>query len=102
MIRSRCAYFRDFQCCAIIAARLVLGKAVFRQQFPLWVKSQVIAANFAIAQGALRGKIHAIWKSRLQNGNCWCSGNYPDQRKFERFRLSALVPEGGVGESTVF
>ena len=29
--------------------------------------------DFAIAQGALRGKTHAIWKSRLQNGNC-CYG----------------------------
>jgi len=26
--------------------------------------------DFQIAQGALRGKIHAISKSRLQNGNC--------------------------------
>ena len=26
--------------------------------------------DFAIAQGALRGKTDAIWKSRLQNGNC--------------------------------
>jgi len=28
--------------------------------------------------------------------------HFTNQRKFERFRLSALVPEGGVGESTVF
>ena len=37
--------------------------------------------DFAIAQGALRGKTDAIWKSWLQNGNCWSGRNVERKRR---------------------
>jgi len=52
-----------------------LDGSVPRQQFPLWEKTPGCSRDFAIAQGVFRGKMRAIWKSRLQNGNCW----YPDK-----------------------
>ncbi|OQY21964.1 MAG: hypothetical protein DRJ03_14635 [Chloroflexi bacterium] len=43
---------------------------VFATAIPVMGEKSGRSRDFAIAQGALRGKIHASWKSRLQNGNC--------------------------------
>ena len=53
--------------------------------------------DFVIAQDALRGTMYAIWKSRLQNGNCcW---HYASQRIPE---LKMLAQEKRFGFEDVY
>jgi hypothetical protein len=38
-------------------------------------KNESCSRDFYIAKDASCGKMHALWKARLQNGNCWTSAS---------------------------
>jgi hypothetical protein len=38
---------------------------------PVMEKNESCSRDFYIAKGASCGKTHALWKARLQNGNCY-------------------------------
>ena len=55
--------------------------------------------DFAIAQGALRGKTDAIWKSRLQNGNCWFYSEAVKELESAGLTVKVELLEGPMAEA---
>ena len=56
--------------CGLCASVCPQG-AIALTAIPVMGKNEGCSRDFYIAQHALRGTMHALWKARLQNGNCY-------------------------------